>query len=257
MPWYFLLPLGVVVGLAGTIIGAGGGFILTPLLLLWHPGDPPERITALSLFVVMCNATSGTIGYARQGKVDFRAGVAFALTGIPGAILGAAITHYVSRPVFDPLMGAMLLTGSLFLIWRSRHPFPNTGASETRLTRDRLIKGTILSFGIGVLAALLGIGGGIVHVPLLIYWLHYTVHRAAATSHFVLALTAMAAVGTHITRGELSGRWDEAIPLGIGAVIGAQIGAALAPKLRGGPLVVGLAVALGLVAARLIWRGLG
>lgn len=71
--WILLLvALGLVVGALGTLIGAGGGFLLTPVLLLVYPHASAQTISATSLAVVFANAASGTVAYARQGRVDYR-----------------------------------------------------------------------------------------------------------------------------------------------------------------------------------------
>ena len=67
-----LVGLGLLVGAFGTLIGAGGGFVLVPVLLLLYPQDSPALVTGISLAVVFFNATSGSVAYARMGRVDFR-----------------------------------------------------------------------------------------------------------------------------------------------------------------------------------------
>ncbi|HMS60470.1 MAG TPA: TSUP family transporter, partial [Tepidiformaceae bacterium] len=74
-----LVPLGVAVGAFGTLVGAGGGFVLVPVLLLLYPDRDPETITSMSLFVVWANATSGTLAYVRQRRVDYFSGIWFAI----------------------------------------------------------------------------------------------------------------------------------------------------------------------------------
>jgi len=93
--------LGLVVGAIGTLIGAGGGFLLMPILVLLYPHESPEILTPISLSVVFANAASGSVAYARHaGASTFCAGWLFALAGLPGAILGALVTrHLESQPV--------------------------------------------------------------------------------------------------------------------------------------------------------------
>ncbi|MGH3000420.1 MAG: sulfite exporter TauE/SafE family protein, partial [Gaiellaceae bacterium] len=95
-----LVAIGVGVGTFGTIVGAGGGFILTPILLLLYPHDSPRTITAISLAVVFFNAASGSVAYARQRRIDYRSGVVFAIATLPGAVGGALLVGHVSRHVF-------------------------------------------------------------------------------------------------------------------------------------------------------------
>src|SRR5499427_7857457 len=85
----WLLPVGVLIGAFGTLIGAGGGFVLTPMLLLVYPHESPEIITSISLAVVFFNAFSGSVAYARMQRIDYKSGVLLALATLPGPVIGA------------------------------------------------------------------------------------------------------------------------------------------------------------------------
>lgn len=87
--------LGVAVGGFGTIVGSGGGFILTPVLLLLYPHDKPTTIMAISLTAVFFNAASGSAAYAHQRRIDYRSALAFASAGLPGSIAGALLVGAV------------------------------------------------------------------------------------------------------------------------------------------------------------------
>ena len=101
--------LGFGVGVFGTLVGAGGGFILTPVLLLVCPTSSPALIiTAISLIAVFFNAASGSIAYARQKRIDYRSGIVFALCTLPGSVLGVLLANTVARPGFDVIMGVAL-----------------------------------------------------------------------------------------------------------------------------------------------------
>ncbi|MGC4047981.1 MAG: sulfite exporter TauE/SafE family protein [Armatimonas sp.] len=101
--------LGFAVGTLGTLIGAGGGFLLAPALLLLYPNERPETIAAISLAVVFFNAASGSFAYAHQRRIDYRSGLIFAAASVPGALLGAYSTNFLPRKVFDMLFGCLLL----------------------------------------------------------------------------------------------------------------------------------------------------
>ncbi|HEX3737602.1 MAG TPA: sulfite exporter TauE/SafE family protein, partial [Solirubrobacterales bacterium] len=104
MHYVYLALLGLVVGTFGTLVGAGGGFILTPVLLVVYPELTPAQITSISLLVVFFNALSGSIAYARLRRIDYRSGLRFAAAGIPGSILGALAVHLVPTHTFDLIM---------------------------------------------------------------------------------------------------------------------------------------------------------
>src|SRR5437870_12670473 len=84
-----LLVIGFTVGAIGTLIGAGGGFLLVPVLLLLNPHFTADTVAGISLAVVFFNAASGTLAYARMRRIDYKAGTIFAIAALPGAVLGA------------------------------------------------------------------------------------------------------------------------------------------------------------------------
>jgi uncharacterized membrane protein YfcA len=124
MQMFGYLGLGTTIGAVGTLIGAGGGFALIPVLLFLFPSEPAANLTAISLAVVFANALSGSIAYARLGRVDWRSALLFALAGLPGSIVGAWITHGIDRKLFDPLLGLTLIVGGLLVLVQRREPVP-------------------------------------------------------------------------------------------------------------------------------------
>src|SRR5512133_2058702 len=107
--YLWLFPLGVAIGAFGTLIGAGGGFILVPILLILYPHEDTELITSISLGVVFFNALSGSWAYSRMKRIDYKSGMIFAVATIPGAILGAVSTAYVPRHAFDLIFGGLMI----------------------------------------------------------------------------------------------------------------------------------------------------
>jgi uncharacterized membrane protein YfcA len=250
-PDWILLPIGVGVGLFGTLIGAGGGFILVPLLLILEPRTPPDRITALSLAVVFFNAASGSYAYAKMKRIDYHAALWFAGATIPGAIIGALVTTYIPRSVFQMGFGALLLAGSIFLVFKPE-PRPRQGEAHPDLVKVRFKWGVLLSVGVGFLSSMLGIGGGIIHVPALVHLIGFSVHTATATSHMVLAISALAGTLTNIAQGHLAGMAGQVTWASVGVIVGAQFGARLSNRVHGATIVRWLGVALALVALRVI-----
>lgn len=259
--------LGLAVGAFGTLVGVGGGFLLVPVLLLAYPDASPATLTAMSLLVVCVNATSGSIAYARQQRIDFRSGIQFTVAGLPGSVIGVIVVGYLPRQVFDVLFA--LLLGSLgvyLLIPRStttiREPLTGKGIARRMLTDSeghtflysyRLWQGLALSAGVGFISSLLGIGGGIVHVPGMVLLLHFPVHIATATSQFVLMLLTAGGSVTHFFDGSLGWNFDlaRAAAMAVGAAAGAQGGARLSTRMNGPLIVRVLGGALLLVALRL------
>jgi len=113
---WLLFAIGLLVGGLGTLIGAGGGFILVPVLLFLYPSLQPDTITAISMAIVACNAVSGTMAYAKAQRIDYRSGIQFAAFTIPGSILGVMITRYISRSFFAVVFGSLLVLLALYLL---------------------------------------------------------------------------------------------------------------------------------------------
>lgn len=246
-----LVLAGALVGCVGTLIGAGGGFLLIPALAYFMPNADTDTLTAISLFVVAFNAASGTVGYARQKKIHYHSGLVFAAAALPGAAMGVFIASVMPRATFDLALGVMLIIGAALVILRALGTAPETPPNPTR---RMLVLGAIISVFVGFIASMLGIGGGIIHVPALIYLLHFPAHRATATSHFVLALTAWLAVSVHFFKGDYTGFWWLCTPLALGSIFGAQLGAHLSTKLSARAIATTLAIAMITVGARTIYR---
>jgi len=121
----------------------------------------------------------------------------------------------------------------------------------------RLWQGIALSLGVGLISSLFGIGGGAIHVPAMISMLHFPVQFAVATSQFILAFMSGGATIVHLLNGTLSGdQLLRAAALATGAVPGAQAGAWAASRLKGRTIVILLGVALLVLAARLLLKGI-
>ena len=264
-----LLIVGLLIGTIGTLIGAGGGFLLVPLLIFTHPELKPEVITAISIALVASNAISGSIAYARAKRIDYKAGILFALFTIPGSILGVYVTKYIPPHTFSIIFGVILIALSLFLFFKKNAAASIGGVNNWEgLTYQKLIDrertvfeyaysksaGILVSILVGFLSPLLGIGGGIIHVPAMVNWLHFPVYVATATSHFILAIMSTVSIIVHAKQGNYN---DPAVLhmilwLAIGAVIGAQAGAFLSHKIKTTVIIKSLGVCLGLVGIRLL-----
>jgi uncharacterized membrane protein YfcA len=252
-----LAPLGFVVGLYGTLIGAGGGFVLVPALLLLTD-DPPAAVTSTALAVVFFNAYTGTIAYARMRRIDYFAGVLFALAGAPGAVLGTVLAHRIDRASFEPLFGVTLLAAGAWLALRHHGVVPPTRAAgaatnaDESPTRFNSFAGALASAYIGLFSSLLGIGGGIIQVPFLVLVLRFPPHVATATSQLVLMVLSLVATIAHLAQGAFDGGLDHTMYLAVGVMMGAPFGAMLSSRVRGSVIVRLLALALCLVGCRLL-----
>jgi uncharacterized membrane protein YfcA len=269
--YWWLIPLGFLVGTFGTLIGAGGGFVLVPVLLLLYPTASPETITSISLAVVFFNAMSGSLAYARMKRIDYKSGVWFAAATIPGSILGAITTDYIPRRLFNAGFGILMIAAAVFLFFhRVKADHASQEVNQRHTIRNVVDKdGTVhvfsfdmrigvgLSVLVGYVSSLLGIGGGIIHVPALVHLLNFPVHIATATSHFILAIMALTGTVVHIVSGSFAqGGVRRTIFLAVGVLLGAQLGALLSSRVRGPWIIRGLAVALAFAGIRIFLMAL-
>lgn len=228
------LALGVLVGLLGALLGIGGGMVIVPLLVFVWDYEPQLAI-GTSVLVVLLNAVSGTWGYIRQKKVCVDAALKFAVATVPGAFLGSYAAEYLQGRLFYLVFGAFFALAAINMYRKANRE------STIQTFRDDVPEvynwqlGVLCSIGVGFLASILGIGGGIVHVPFMVYVLNFPVHVAIATSTCILAVSSLAGLVSHAMLGHIV--WTSGLAIGAGAFIGAQGGVALAQRLQSGILM--------------------
>jgi uncharacterized membrane protein YfcA len=242
-----------------------------PVLLMLYPDDNPETITSISLAVIFFNAASGSIAYARMKRIDYRSGFLFGAATVPGAILGALTTHHLPRHTFEILFGILMLAACAFLILnpeKKNHVDTKQGVGHMfRCIVDadgkehtycyNPVLGIVISFVTSYVASLLGLAGGIIHVPALVHLLNFPVHIATATSHFILAIMSFTGTSVHAITGSFHGHGIyRSAALAIGVIIGAQLGARLSKRVHGKLIIRFLGIALGFVGIRILWMGL-
>ena len=256
--------LGGAVGAYGTLVGAGGGIILVPTLLLLYPYDSPNTIASISLAVVFFNTVSGTAAYGHMHRIDYRAGLLFGAAAAPAGILGAYTTSFLSRRTFDLAFGVLILCLATFIILRPT-PKRDTSGAHRGLTTHTLTdfkgnsysysfsnrRGMLDTFGIGWVSSMLGMGGGAFYVPAMVYVLHFPLLIATATSQLMLMLISPIMSVAHAVAGNFAVGPVRTLFLGIGVLIGAQVGARLSQRLTGVSISRVLAGGLVLIGIRL------
>jgi uncharacterized membrane protein YfcA len=262
--WQYVL-FGLFAGCYATIVGLGGGFLMVPALVLLA-GFSPQQAVATSLIVVFANAASGNISYLRQKRIDISTGWRFGLASVPGSLVGVQISRYFTSHIFNIVFGILLVAASAFLMIRPSKAVGSPKAmtpERNGLTFRRIADssgtiheyafnmktGLVLSFFGGIVSALFGVGGGIIYVPCLILLFDFPPHVATATSFFVLLISSLAGAVFHGLY--LHPVYSVGIYIAAGAIIGAQIGAALSRKMRGALIVRLFAAALLFVGLRL------
>lgn len=267
--YIMLAACAVMIGAYGSLIGAGGGFLLVPLLLLLYPYESPEVITGISLSVVFIEAVAASIAYGKKKRIDYKSGLLLAIPTIPGAILGAVSTFYASRQFFEILFSVILISLALYLMAKQNYDHErhkNSNGTDWKSGCETTLcgwcfpfswkLGAVTSFLVGYLASLLGIGGGIIYVPIMVYLLHFPIKIATATSLFIIAIRACAGALTHIPMGSIAVGLPRIASLAVGVYIGAHLGAHFSHRIHSKWIFRALTLALIIVGVRILAEGL-
>lgn len=248
-------------------MGVGGGFFLVPFFISRLGFDHPLAV-GTSLGVVVANASSGTIGYARQKRVDWAVGLVLGLATLPGTVLGKFVATRIAAAPFSVAFGAVTALAALLLVSVRSENRPGLAWFRSGMKRRivdakgeaheygiNIVVAALLSVVIGFASSLFGVGGGFIHVPLLVLLFGVPLHIAVATSAFALLLTSAGGAAQYaVERPPLV---DPRVLLwaGLGAFLGAQLGARAAERLKPGVLRLVLAVVLVGVGGWMIYHG--
>lgn len=267
----FLLTIfGLFMAIVANMSGVEGGVIFVPLFILIFQLSPQEA-AGVSMATMVFGLGAGSLAYARQRRIDFRLGGVLLIATLPGTILGAMLTPYLSSGVLETVLGLLLIPLGFLLMHRRKlqsgiHALDKAQSGWRRVWRDstgqeigytvrRISAGLPVYFIIGFLAGLLGIGGGAFLVPAFILLLGGTPHVAVATSVFMMAIIALTGALIHGAVGNI--RLDYVLYLIPGVLVGSQIGAWLAAKTTATFLMKILRVFLVLTGFAVIAKGFG
>lgn len=278
---FTLLGVGGGVGLLSGMFGVGGGFLITPLL--FFIGVPPAVAVATGVNQVVASSISGVLAHLKRKTVDIRMGMVLLAGGLIGSVIGIWFFNLMQRlgqidlivqlsyVVFLGIIGALMFQESLRALLRSKNPnarrrklHVHTWIHNLPLKMKFRASGLYISVfppllvgvGVGVLAAVMGVGGGFILVPAMIYLLGMPTKVVIGTSlfqvTFVAAFTTMAHAITNQSVDVML-----AIFLILGGVIGAQVGTRLGLRLRAEQLRILLAALVlavaGKIAFDLLW----
>lgn len=265
-----LLAVGMIAGGYGTIVGAGGGFIFVPALLLLFHMDP-ALAAGSGIVIVLINSLSGVIGFAKQKRIHYHTGLILSLGALPGSLLGVWLLQIYSSSYFYVIFATILVALGIFLFAKNsplaslkykRSLFlcrkgntelaVSVSVDSTRYEEDaRVPIKWLLSIGflMGVLSSYLGIGGGWLLVPILIYAFKVPTHIATATSIFSLTLYSSIGVVSQMFYSSID--WMTVLWGGLGVIIGSQIGVLLSQKIPGKIILQMLSVILIVIGFRM------
>ena len=257
--WLILAAVGFVTGVFGVLVGAGGGFILVPILRIFFDKDP-AIVAGTVLALVAANSISGAFAYRYMRVVDKRSAYLFAAAAIPGSVIAPFVLKKALEGlpgVFDAMFGLLLVilavriatqqfdSGRQSRLGRARsrrRSFINpqtlhrrritAESGETYRYRLNERWAVLINFVLGFISSFFGVGGGFLRTPILVYAFGFPVQVAVATSIFALSFYTTAGAATHAFIGNIE--WFPTFVFaGIGLVTGGQIGARLSGKVQG------------------------
>jgi len=270
---FLLLGLGGLVGVLSGMFGVGGGFLITPLL--FFVGIPPAVAVATSANQIVASSISGVLAHLKRRTVDLKMGGVLLVGGLVGAAIGMVVFNYLRRlgqvdllvslsyVVFLGIVGALMFKESLGALRRARRSAPPTRRRHNWVhalpfkTKFRVsglyisvIPPVMVGMLVGVLAAIMGVGGGFIMVPAMIYLLGMPTKVVVGTSLlqiiFVTAFTTMLHAITNYTVDMAL-----AVVLLIGGVVGAQIGTRIGVRMKAEQLRILLALLVLIVCGKL------
>jgi hypothetical protein len=273
-----LFGMGAAVGFLSGMFGVGGGFLMTPLLIF--SGIPPAVAVSTEANQIVASSVSGALAQWRRGNVDVRLGSVMLIGGIMGSVVGVQIVKLLRQMgqidliislayvTFLGIIGALMLVESLRAIRRvqagrpatmrrpGQHNWVHGLPLKMRFVRSKLyisaIPPIMIGAFVGLLAAIMGVGGGFIMVPAMIYLLRVPTNVVVGTSLFqIIFVTAFVTVLHSTTNFTVDAVL--ALVLMIGGAIGAQFGAQAGQKLRAEQLRALLALMVIAVAARLLF----
>ncbi|MCW1950295.1 MAG: sulfite exporter TauE/SafE family protein [Octadecabacter sp.] len=271
---FLLLGLGGLVGILSGMFGVGGGFLMTPLL--FFIGIPPAVAVATEAVQIVASSFSGVLAHLRRKTVDLRMGTVLLIGGLVGAAVGVVLFNYLKSlgqvdllvklcyVVFLGIIGGLMFVESWRAIRRSKvvgapparrkhglvHALPLKMKFRVSGLYISVIPPLVVGLLVGILAAIMGVGGGFIMVPAMIYLLGMPTKVVIGTSLFqiifVTGFTTMLHATTNHTVDIVL-----AVLLLVGGVIGAQIGTRIGVKMKAEQLRILLAIMVLLVCGKL------
>ena len=274
-----IIGLGFLVGLLSGLFGVGGGFLMTPLLIMI--GIPPTVAAASDSNQIVAASASGTYAHYRLGNVDFKMGIYLLIGGVLGGTGGVQIIKVlrqlgnadfliqITYVAMLGVVGSYMFVESLQSL-RSAKRVDTTPAkqkqsvyarligclpSQTRFTRSGIVLSPVvplvLGGFVGILAAIMGVGGGFIMVPIMVYLLRMPMHVVVGTSLFQILFTC---INVTIMQAYSNRTVDFvlALLLLVGSTIGAQVGAKLSKHLKADQLKIFLASIVLIVMVKML-----
>jgi uncharacterized protein len=267
-----ILLLSIVAGVFGSILGLGGGIIITPALTLLFGIDIKYAIGA-SIVSVIATSSGAAVAYIRDKITNIRIGMFLEIATTIGAITGAFISGLISPKYLYIIFGLLLLYSALAMLKKRGQELPGNVvphpiANKLKLNGqyyDKVLKkdvsynvtGVYGGFGMmyvaGVISGLLGIGSGIFKVMAMDLFMKLPLKVSSATSNFMIGVTAAASAGVYLLRGDIDPKI--AAPVALGVLIGATIGTKIMQNLKSKTIRMIFIPVLAFVSIQMIFKG--
>ncbi|AKS67607.1 membrane protein [Staphylococcus schleiferi] len=270
MSMIILILVGFLSAIIGSLVGIGGGIIIVPTLIYFGvtmnvlDGITPQTAIGTSSIILIATGLSSTIGYLKQKQVDIKNGFLFLIGIIPGALIGAYLSQYLTIHSFNLYFGIFLIVVAIMLMIRHRIPPIKAFQQERYMKSFTDAHGEhyrygvvpsiaiIASFVIGLTAGLFGIGGGALMTPLMLLVFRFPPHVAVGTSMMMIFFSSLTGSIGHIVLGHVL--WGYSIILIISSWIGAQIGVKLNKTVKSDTVVLILRLVMLALGVYLIIR---
>jgi len=270
----YIVGLGGVIGMLSGLFGVGGGFLMTPLLIMM--GIPPTVAAASDANQIVGASTSGSLVHYRQGNIDIKMGIIILLGGATGGVLGTFIIKYLREMgnadfVISISYVVLLSVVGVFMFYESLKRLKDKSEKVNKPLKDnRFLKSlplqtefpssgirvsllfpVSLGFFVGIMAAIMGVGGGFLMIPAMTYGLRMPMKMVVGTSLFQILFTSIIIT---VMQASVNHTVDVflAIAILIGSTIGVQVGARLGQHLSGQQLKIILAIIVLLIAVKMI-----
>ena len=248
--------LAVIAGIMGSMVGIGGGVVISPFLS--YLNYIPSQISSTSLIGVLSTSISSSILNYKKKLISNKVGIVISFSSIPGAFIGVFISKTFSLSEFRIYFAFILIATSLYLILKSRINNYKLSKMDIDFDRDwyniqpiKLFLLIIFCLFAGILSSSFGIGGGIIFVPVLIILLGFNMKQAAATSQFALFFTSLSGLLLYIYYGYPN--YLMGVSLSIGSLIGGTIGTKLSSKISSNNLKIIFSVVLIIISIKLFY----
>jgi uncharacterized membrane protein YfcA len=246
LSWSRIVLIGVATGALSGLLGVGGGIVMVPSLVAF--GFNRHRANGTSLGAIFLVALSGAIAFAVAGDLDWQMGVTLGIGGLIGSTLGANLMNRLQGNTLGLIFGVILLITGLRMVLAGE-PVAEGPAIDPFL---RIVIGVLVGVVAGLASGLAGVGGGVVMVPAMVFFLGLDQHTAEGTSLLAILFTAVAATRINARNRHID--WKAMLVLGLVGAAFAPLAALLAQSISGPTLTRIFGVLVILMAVRTILR---